>query len=213
MSKNLPYVTSATTLETMLQNIQAAAVPERFTQDFVANVLGMKGGTAKAVIPFIKKMAFVSSDGTPTDLYKAFRNKSRSGAAIAESMKRLYPEIFSKNEKAHELSEDKIRGILVELTGSEEGSSVVKQTLGTFRVLNRMADFTDKGAIEPPKEPPVAKEDPIGRSLELNRKAAGSAGEEGINLSYTINLNLPATTDVNVYNAIFKSLKEYLIKR
>jgi len=34
----------------------------------------------------------------------------------------------------------------------------------------------------------------------------------GLHLSYTINLNLPATSDVAVFNAIFKSLKEHLLK-
>jgi hypothetical protein len=36
---------------------------------------------------------------------------------------------------------------------------------------------------------------------------------EGINLSYTINLNLPAATDIGVFNAIFKSLKEHLLQK
>jgi len=34
----------------------------------------------------------------------------------------------------------------------------------------------------------------------------------GLNLSYTINLNLPETSDVEVFNAIFRSLKENLLK-
>ena len=32
-----------------------------------------------------------------------------------------------------------------------------------------------------------------------------------MNLSYTINLNLPATSDIAVFNAIFKSLKENVL--
>ena len=34
----------------------------------------------------------------------------------------------------------------------------------------------------------------------------------GLNLGYTINLNLPATSDIAVFNAIFRSLKENLLK-
>jgi hypothetical protein len=34
----------------------------------------------------------------------------------------------------------------------------------------------------------------------------------GLNLGYTINLNLPATSDPAVFNAIFKALKEHLLK-
>ena len=32
-----------------------------------------------------------------------------------------------------------------------------------------------------------------------------------MNLSYTINLNLPATSDIGVFNSIFKSLKDNLL--
>jgi hypothetical protein len=34
----------------------------------------------------------------------------------------------------------------------------------------------------------------------------------GFNLGYTINLNLPATSDAAVFDAIFKSLKEHLLR-
>lgn len=33
-----------------------------------------------------------------------------------------------------------------------------------------------------------------------------------LRLSYTINLNLPATTEIEVFNAIFKSLRENLLR-
>jgi hypothetical protein len=39
------------------------------------------------------------------------------------------------------------------------------------------------------------------------------SGIDGINLSYTINLNLPETSDIKVFDAIFKSLKENLLKK
>jgi hypothetical protein len=35
--------------------------------------------------------------------------------------------------------------------------------------------------------------------------------EVGMNLSYTINLNLPPSPDPEVFNAIFKALKEHLL--
>jgi hypothetical protein len=44
----------------------------------------------------------------------------------------------------------------------------------------------------------------------------GGGGEElegGLRLGYTINLNLPATTEIEVFNAIFKSLRENLLRK
>lgn len=55
MAQNLPYSTSVGTLEKMLDKIKSASTPERFTQDFVSTKLAMKGGTARAQIPLLKK--------------------------------------------------------------------------------------------------------------------------------------------------------------
>lgn len=34
----------------------------------------------------------------------------------------------------------------------------------------------------------------------------------GVTLGYTINLHLPPTSDIAVFNAIFKSLREHLLQ-
>ncbi|WP_197495776.1 DUF5343 domain-containing protein [Acidihalobacter yilgarnensis] len=82
MAENLPYSTSVGTLEKMLDKIKSASTPERFTQDFVSTKLAMKGGTARAQIPLLKKMKLVAEDGSPTDLYREYRNPNKSRAAL-----------------------------------------------------------------------------------------------------------------------------------
>jgi len=51
------------------------------------------------------------------------------------------------------------------------------------------------------------------RSAELESHILESGNGEGINLSYTINLHLPSTSEIEVFNAIFKSLKEHLLQK
>jgi hypothetical protein len=50
--------------------------------------------------------------------------------------------------------------------------------------------------------------------LDQSRLGLPSSGQlsVGLNLGYTINLNLPATSDPAVFNAIFRALKEHLLK-
>jgi hypothetical protein len=74
--------------------------------------------------------------------------------------------------------------------------------------MRPFADFKE-GAIEDPSE---AKE-VIHNKPETNSDFQRSerSNKLGLNLSYTINLNLPATSDQAVFNAIFKSLREHLI--
>lgn len=214
MAKNLPYVTSTTTLETMLDKITAASVPERFTQDFVSTKLSMKGGTARAIIPFIKKMGLVASDGSPTELYKEFRNHTKSGVVIAKALKNVYGELYEMNEYAHDLKDSDLIGLIVQATGAEKNSAVVQKTSATFKSLKKLANFEmDIDEIEPEQE--LNPEIPTMQQIPIttNNNQYTSDSNEGINLSYTINLNLPATSDIEVFNAIFKSLKEHLLQK
>jgi hypothetical protein len=79
----LPYVPAYGNVTKVLEKIRTAQTPPRFTQDFLATTLDMPGGSAKPVIPFLKRTGFLASDGTPTDLYRQFRNSAQAGAAAA----------------------------------------------------------------------------------------------------------------------------------
>lgn len=213
MAKNLPYVPVTGTLEKMLEKISQASVPDRFTQDFVSIKLSMRGGTPRAIIPFIKKMGLVASDGTPTDLYMEYKNHTKSGIAIAKSIKNLYADLYEMNEYAHELPDSELKGLIIEATGAEKDSVVLQKTVSTFKALKKLADFDFKS--ETKEVTGEIQSDLPDTPLPPTHQVPRSQPEltEGFNLSYTINLNLPATKDVEVFNAIFKSLKDHLLQK
>ena len=200
--QNIPYVPSYGSIARTLERIREASTPDRFTQDFLSTKLGLKGGSPKPVIPFLKRTGFLASDGTPTDLYRRFRNPSQAGAAAAEALRQGYHALFEVNEYAHELNDRELRGLIVQVTGQEGESGTTRAMLGSFRALRQFADF-DAAPVEPsPAEP-----------LEDVRPQIPSGGAPAdIRLGYTINLNLPATSDIAVFNAIFKSLREHLLR-
>ena len=207
MADNPPYVVSPGTLETALKKIKAAATPEKFTQDFLQNTLQMKGGTAQTVVPFLKKVGFLGSDGTPTPLYHQFRNPANSAHAVAQALRTGYKALFDVNEGAHALSDNELKGLIVQVTGLTEDSRVVQAVMGCFKKLKQYADF------KPKKVEPEDKGKKDGSDLPAVRKSEAPEGMVGLNLSYTINLNLPSTTNIEVFHAIFKSLKENLLKQ
>jgi hypothetical protein len=95
------------------------------------------------------------------------------------------------------------------VTGEEAESSVVKQALSTLRTLKQLANFEtqieEKAGVQ--EAGSLVKQ-----SADISQvSSSGHQGSIGLNLSYTINLNLPATSDQAVFNAIFRSLKEFLI--
>ncbi|AKO54392.1 hypothetical protein ABA45_14645 [Marinobacter psychrophilus] len=196
----------------MLDKIKTASVPEKFSQDFVAEKLLMKGGTPRSIIPFIKKMGLVATDGTPTERYKEFRNPAKSGTAIASAMRELYEQLFEMNEYIHDTNLNLLKGLIVEATGAEQNSTVVSKTLSTFQALRKIADFDFFSEEEIEVSAEAADSASTYAMPQIHSQRSGNNGGEGINLSYTINLNLPTTTDIEVFNAIFKSLKQHLIQ-
>ena len=216
MAENFPYNNSVGTLEKILEKIKTASVPERFTQDFLNTKLSMKGGTANTCIPFLKKMGLVGSDGTPTELYKEFRNPKKSRTALGKAFKQVYSRLYEMNEYVHDADDSEVLGLIVECTGGEKNSQVTKYTLATFNMLRKHADFENAEAsdwaLEEEKENSASSNHSVNLPLKYPASPTQSDGKERkINLSYTINLNLPATKDIEVFNAIFKSLKQHLL--
>lgn len=203
----LPYVSGYGHIKTALEKIKTASTPPRFTQDFLATKLGMTSSSARPVVSFLKRTGFLGSDGVPTELYKRFRNSAQSGAAAAEALRIGYKPLFEINEYVHEAKDAELRGLVVQVTGAAKDSQQVKVIVGSFKVLKAFADFSAIAAEqvdETPDAPPVDEgEVDQSRDRVLPRQ---------INLGYTINLHLPATSDVAVFNAIFKSLREHLLK-
>lgn len=200
-----PFINGYGTVSKILEKIKEAQTPDRFTQDFLSTKLGFPGGTAKPFIPLAKRLGLLESDGKPTDLYKSFRNGSQSKAAMAAAIRKGYGQFYERNEYAHDLDKKKLEGLVVEITGLEQGHATVRAIVGTFEALKTFADFNK---AEP--KPTVEKETP---QRDKPREDVSKADDVKLNLAYTINLVLPKSDDVAVFNAIFKSLREHLLSK
>jgi hypothetical protein len=207
----LPYITAPGNIEKALRGIKTAATPERVSQDFVKTILQIPGGSGDQVPAYLKKIGFANADGTPSAIYKQFRNPANSGVAVAEAMKVGYAPLYKRNEFMHQLSDDKLRGLIIEETGQEEDSNVVNLVLACVKAVKKFADWNQPTAEAQDKLPAAVV---VPHNAGSSSPPVGSAQlrQVGLNLSYTINLNLPATSDIAVFNAIFKSLKENLLK-
>lgn len=202
---SLPYIASPGSVKTCLERLQQASVPSRVTGDFVQTVLNIKGGTGTALVPFLKKIGFVSSDGTPTDFYKSFRNPSLAKKTMADAIKLSYADLGSVNEYFYELNDSELKSLIIQVTGQKKEDSTVKLIFSTLKNLIFFADFSLNNTTETQI---------VSKETEAHTEDSYTSYKEsiGMNLSYTINLNLPATNDQSVFNAIFKSLRENLLR-
>lgn len=206
-----PYVNATGILNSVLKKMVEAPPPPRFTQDFLTTKLGFKKGSANAVIPFLKRLGFLGSDGVPTDLYSRFRNPSKAGYAVAAAMRLGYQDLYTRNEYWHNLDKKELSGLIIEATGTAQNSSTLQAILNTIGVLKQYAKFD--GVEEINNEQPEEKVIPQKETEEVIIHHKKGKDDLGINLSYTINLNLPETSDIAVFDAIFKSLRENLLKK
>lgn len=209
MPANLPYVASPGSIKTALDKIRSAATPDRVTKDFVTTVLQIKGGTGGNLPPFLKRIGFVGSDGAPTDLYKRFRNPSTGGAAVADAIRLGYKDLLQANEYFYRLSDKELLALIVQVTGVDADNRAAALTLAAIKALKAFANFdVAEALIDTPEQ---RQPNDTGGGIFTPPALHTGSGQVGLNLSYTINLNLPPTSDQAVFNAIFRSLKEHLL--
>ena len=199
---NPPYLAGYGTITRALERLKKASTPEKFSQDFLATKLALKGGSPRQVIPYLKRIGFLGADGAPTELYEQFRNEAQSGAAAAEALRNGYRVLYDINEYVHAATDEVVMGVIIQATGAEQDSKTAKAILGSFKALKSFADFD-----APEIGPATHDEEMLGAAPSGGDSVTGS-----LRLGYTINLNLPATSDIAVFNAIFKSLRDNLLR-
>jgi|SRR5215471_850556 len=206
MSAKLPYLSTPGTFDNAIQKIKAAATPPNFNNDFVHTKLQIKGGAGAALPPFFKKLGLVGGNGSPTALYRQLRNPTTSGAALAVALRNGFRPLYEVNEYCHDLNDKDLKGLVLQVTGLEDGNRVAQLIQGTFARIKKHANFEGSLAAEGEKgEEKETKEE---------KEDEGTAGKAAVrlNIGYTINLNLPASPNIEVFNAIFKALRENLLR-
>lgn len=200
---NLPYLPGSGTLRRVLAGLIEAERPDKFNYDFLENVLKVSGGAARATIPILKRLGFVGVDGKPTDLYARFKTTSGRGPAALQALRTGFPEIFKRSEYAHTVPDAKLRDIIIEITGLAPTNRIVGFIRGTFDTVKAyVGPGSDK--LDEPAQPPA--------NPAVSDQPKALASPSGIALAYNINVVLPETSDITVLNAIFRSIKENLLK-
>lgn len=204
MATEYPYMISNNKIRPILDAIEKAEKPPKFSHS-VLKKLGFSSSNDRAVIPLMKKLGFLRDDGTPTDHYDELKDKTRRFHALGQQVKELYSELYSINTSIHDQSDEQIKGAISRVTGKDAAS--VSRYYATFKTLASIAKFSTppKAAQEQVQsEPATPPADPARPSDPPETPPSATS------FHYNIQVHLPATTDISVYNAIFKSMKENL---
>jgi hypothetical protein len=194
--------------------LQLAATPDRVSQDFVKTLLQIPGSSGDQMTSFLRRLGFASGEGVPTELYRQYRNPETAPRAMAQAIRETYTDLAKRNEFFFKLSDEKLKGLIAEVTGEAAESRPLSLMFSTLKNLISLADF-DSAKVEKldaqQRQESNLRSEPIVEPMKQYGRQPLGDDRIKMNLGYTINLNLPATTDIEVFNAIFKSLKEHLL--
>lgn len=202
----IPYVTSPGVLKKTLELMIPAERPENFNGNFMSTILKLTGGSARAVPPFLKKMQFIGSDGTPTNLYSKFKTDGGRSQAAYEGLKNAFSELFKRNNFIHKADEAAVRDLIVEITGLKKNDRIVGMMYASFDAVRGFISGEVGQQSDESKDAEKSDKADVG----VDRR--GAAADSGIGLAYNINIVMPETENIEVFNAIFRSLRDNLLR-
>ncbi|MCV6624042.1 MAG: DUF5343 domain-containing protein [Cellvibrionaceae bacterium] len=204
------YLASVKNLGDILQKIQEGTAPPTFSVEHLKGI-GFASSNDRAIIPLLKDLGFLSANGVPTQRYHNYRNPSLSKKIMGEALHEAYEELFHINAKPSKSDRDAIVGKFK--TAHNVKDRVAESQAMTFFGLLDHADLSSQPSQPASSEATTEeKPEPEGYSNggPIQSQPATMTGIP--NLRYNIEIHLPATKDIEVYNAIFKSLKEHLVE-
>jgi Family of unknown function (DUF5343) len=205
------YLTSTKNLSSILAAIQKAAVPPKFTYDFLKK-LGFPSSNDRPIIPILKAMNFLDEGGVPLDRYKRYRDIPKARAVLAEGMRHAYSDVFGVDQQAQNLDPESLKGIFARISGKSD--RVVEEMAATFKALSSHADW-DATPTPEDQEQQLADEQEEADETPTPESSANETSPPPrdprlgrLNLHHDIHIHLPITDQISVYDAIFRALRQ-----
>ena len=202
------YMVSNKNLPAIFQKIQDGAAPEKFTMAHLKGI-GFTSSNDQGALPVLKDLKFLAPDGTPTKRYHAYRDKSQAKRVLGEALREAYEDLFHINEHPTEADRPAIVGRFKSTHNATD--LVADRQAATFFALLKLADLSPGKRGAPVKAKAEAEQEPAAKEPKADVPGALHPMSAFSGLRYNIEVHLPATKDVEVYNAIFKSLRSHLL--
>ena len=212
MPDSYPYTISNNKIGPVFARVQTAAKPERVSQALLTQ-WGFTASNDRAMLRVLRDLRFTNENGAPTAAYDSLRDHANWKFTLADQIRICYADLYAIDPNFHVLSDAEIKSAMMRITGKDEESA--KRYLSTFKTLASLANFSPRPsgkksvdekrideAAMPKVEVPIPVTNPVPTDHDHSRRKS--------EYHYNIQIHLPVTSDISVYNAIFKSLRENL---
>jgi hypothetical protein len=197
----------AAQLGKFFETLRTGQAPDKVNRAFLKDI-GFSSSNHLAFIPLLKGLGLLSQDGAPTQRYRDMLDPTRWQAVLGESLREAYSDIFVLKARPTKADKPMISGKYKSTYNLSEVSA--DRAASTFLALLELAgeEAFKSGQDAAAKLPPPRddEEEPEVASQQHRRTR-----RDPTSLHYNIQIHLPATKDIEVYNAIFRSLRDHII--
>lgn len=208
MALSTAYLITNRNLESVINSVISAKAPERLTNKFLED-LGFSSSNDRLYVGVFKALGLIDDSGQPTQRYFEFIDQSQTGKILAQGIEEAYEDLFNLRKDAQNLTNDEVKNKLKTLTQGQKSDKVIGLMASTFKALCGLANW-DKKATKGDEPTVISRHEQPQQATHL-REAEPTDNTKGMNLHYNIQVHLPETTNMAVYDAIFQSLKKHLL--
>lgn len=201
------YLTSTKNLESIINSVINAKAPDRFTNKFLED-LGYKSSNDRLVVGMFKALGLLDDNGQPLQRYYEFLDQTQTGKISAIGIEEAYGDLFNLRKDAQNMSNDEVKNKLKTLTQGQKSDKVIGLMAMTFRAFCDLADWSEATEIQGSSENTAVQNER--NDFAGFEKRGSKVPKTDMNLHYNIQIHLPETTNMAVYDAIFQSLKKHL---
>ena len=204
------YVQTYGQIDDFFAKIQQGQAPELFTNQHLKDI-GFTSSNHRAFIRLLKALGFISPEGSPTTRYHEYRSTAQARRVMGEAIREAYGDLFVIKEHPTDADRELIEGKFKSTHNVSD--RLAKLMANTFYPLLNLANLNVKiGENKTKSHTPDREKDEKPAELKNERQLTHPPTTPSVpGLHYNIQIHLPATKDIEVYSAIFKSLKEHLL--
>ena len=202
------YLTSTKNLESIINSVINAKAPDRFTNKFLED-LGYKSSNDRLVVGMFKALGLLDDSGQPLQRYYEFLDQTQTGKILAIGIEEAYGDLFNLRKDAQNMSNDEVKNKLKTLTQGQKSDKVIGLMAMPFRAFCDLADWSEETEIQGSSENTAVQNER--NDFAGFEKRGSKVPKTDMNLHYNIQIHLPETTNMAVYDAIFQSLKKHLL--
>ncbi len=202
-----PYTTVPGKLRDLFKKAPSMGRPDKVTVSWLKKA-GWTSSNDPSMIPVLKFVGIVGSDGIPSELWDSLRVQDEGNRAkLASAIRQAYADLFSLYPDAHRKDAEALRNFFRANTSA--GEQAQTKMLQTFQVLAEFADFDAEAPSSTPATQGAskAKKD----NAQGGGTNSGGAASPGLTLNVNIQLQLPATVEGDVYEKLFAAMRKHLV--